>query len=253
MRIVYWNIRAGGGRRVEAIAAQLEAWQPDVVGLSEYRGTPASLWLAERLAEQGLACQLSAVDPRQPAVNAVMLAARRPLRRVGLRHRPDEPRRWLFARLANGPAVGVIHAPNYVTGRKQACFSSVLRFARLWRGGPAIFGGDTNTGIPPVDGNPDVFHDFEADWIPALARAGWLDAWRHREGPRPAYTWYSPNAGNGYRLDQAFVHRSWAGRLRDARYVWGTTGGAGEPRHAVSDHAALVVDLDLDAGSEPAD
>lgn len=34
MRIVTWNIRAGGGRRVEAIARQLGRWAPDVVALA---------------------------------------------------------------------------------------------------------------------------------------------------------------------------------------------------------------------------
>ena len=43
MRLVSWNIRAGGGRRVEGIAEQIARWQPDVVALSEFRATPPSL------------------------------------------------------------------------------------------------------------------------------------------------------------------------------------------------------------------
>jgi hypothetical protein len=33
MRIVLWNIRAGGGRRVGAILDRLASWEPDVVAL----------------------------------------------------------------------------------------------------------------------------------------------------------------------------------------------------------------------------
>src|SRR5258706_10322569 len=33
VKIVGWNIRAGGGARCEALAAQLRRWQPDVVAL----------------------------------------------------------------------------------------------------------------------------------------------------------------------------------------------------------------------------
>jgi len=54
MRIVAWNIRAGGGRRVDAIARQLHRWAPDVVALSEFRATAPSLALAARLAADGL-------------------------------------------------------------------------------------------------------------------------------------------------------------------------------------------------------
>ena len=42
MRVVAWNIRAGGGARADAIARQLARWQADVVALSEFRATPPS-------------------------------------------------------------------------------------------------------------------------------------------------------------------------------------------------------------------
>jgi exonuclease III len=54
MRIISWNIRAGGGRRVAGIAAQLQRWRPDVVALQEFRGTAPSRELARRLADLGL-------------------------------------------------------------------------------------------------------------------------------------------------------------------------------------------------------
>ena len=43
MRIVFWNIRAGGGVRVGRIASELERWAPDAVALCEFRATPPSL------------------------------------------------------------------------------------------------------------------------------------------------------------------------------------------------------------------
>ena len=56
-----------------------------------------------------------------------------------------------------------------------------------------------------------------------------------------AYTWYSPNGGNGFRIDQAFVNRQLRPRLRDVRYDWGRR--VGRPSRRLSDHAALLVDL----------
>ncbi len=48
MRIVSWNIRAGGGRRLRDIADQLERWQPDVVAPSEFRGTAPSTTVVDK-------------------------------------------------------------------------------------------------------------------------------------------------------------------------------------------------------------
>ncbi len=39
MMFLSWNILQGGGTRAERIAQQTASWQPDVVGLSEFRGT----------------------------------------------------------------------------------------------------------------------------------------------------------------------------------------------------------------------
>ena len=70
MRIIAWNIRAGGGIRVAAIGRQLQRWVPDVVALSEFRATPPSGLLRRALAECGLVHQLTTADPRAPTVNA---------------------------------------------------------------------------------------------------------------------------------------------------------------------------------------
>src|SRR3989442_12555136 len=53
VRVVVWNIRAGGGVRAAGIARQLARWQPDVVALSEFRATPPSARLAARLVAGG--------------------------------------------------------------------------------------------------------------------------------------------------------------------------------------------------------
>ena len=245
MRIVFWNIRAGGGRRAGWIFDQLVHWQPDVIAFSEFRGTPASAWLAHTLAEHAWPHQLSAVDRRKPQANAVFLASREPLTQVHLRTPRPEPTRWLLARHANtGLIVGSLHAPNYVTGRKRPFFDTVHAFCRRWRAQPAIIGGDTNCGVPPLDGNPAMFHPWETAWIPALGKAGWRDAYREFEPERPAYTWYSPNAGNGYRLDQAFISRGARTSLTGASHAWGQHASAPNHRHALSDHAAILVELD---------
>jgi len=244
MRIVAWNIRAGGGRRVEAIARQLQRWAPDVVALSEFRATPPSLALAAALAARGLPHQLTTADPARPAANALLVAARWPLRRVRLRAAPREPGRWLVASV-DAPfrlTLGAMHVPNRVSGRKYPFLDAVLACARRWRHGPALLLGDTNSGRRGIDEEAPAFNAREEGWIDALAGCGWRDAFRHLRADARAYTWYSPNGGHGFRVDQAFVNAALLAHLEEAAYVWGGTPRRTR-RDALSDHAALLVEL----------
>ncbi|MDP6605865.1 MAG: hypothetical protein QF664_06375 [Dehalococcoidia bacterium] len=100
-----------------------------------------------------------------------------------------------------------MYIPNQVSGLKGDFHAGVMQVARRWRGGPALLIGDTNTGRTGLDEQSPVFGARSERWMLGLAHAGWADAFRHLHGERREYTWYSPNAGNGFRLDQAFVHR----------------------------------------------
>jgi len=253
MRIVSWNIRAGGGRRTAGITGQIARWAPDVVALSEFRATPPSVELAGALAGQGLVHQLSTASPRRPHQNSLLIASRWPLKRVRLRagFAPDSGR-WLLACVAGPCAItlGAMHVPNRVTGRKLPFLDAVLGVVNTWRRGPALLVGDTNSGLIDLDEEMPVFDIGEDGWIRGLEAAGWADAFRWLRGEERDYTWYSPNGGNGFRIDQAFVNRSLRPRLRDARHDWGRApGGRGRRprRDALSDHAALLVDLDTAA------
>ncbi len=245
VRIVGWNIRAGGGRRWEALAAQLARWTPDVVALCEFRGTPPSATLARALADLGLAHQLRTTDPAAPEANRLLVASRWPLRRIQQRHAPRESGRWLLAGVA-APlpfALGAMHVPNRVTGQKWSFLASILRVAERWRGGPALLLGDTNSGRPGLDEEVPTFNAREGGWIDALERARWRDAFRHLRGEERAYTWYSPNAGNGFRLDQAFLNPGLLALLAAVRYEWGRRRPGKARTTVLSDHAALLVDL----------
>jgi exonuclease III len=238
VRIVGWNIRAGGGYRGLALGAQLRRLRPDVAVLCEFRATPPSAALALTLGELGLGHQITTADPRAPGVNRLLVASRFPLARIEEHRAPAEPGRWLLARVeAERPfALGAMHVPNRVSGRKWPFLDSVLSVAESWRDGPAVFVGDTNSGRPGIDEQSPAFNRREGAWIDGLERAGWRDAFRHVRGSARAYTWYSPNGGNGFRIDQAFVNPDLLPRLTRASHTWG--------RARPSDHAALVIDLE---------
>ena len=245
MRILSWNIRAGGGARVGAIQVQLERWSPDIVGLCEFRATPPSLRLAASLKDLGFEYQVTTASAASPSRNALLLASRLPLRSHSLRRAPAEPGRWLMA-TASGDhpfVVGLMHLPNMVTGRKLAFMKSISLLTASWRRGPAVFLGDTNCGWLGLDEETSVFGPSTAAWLDGLHSSGWQDAFRHFYVEERAYTWYSPNGGNGFRLDQAFVNRSLLPRLQSAAYEWATFAGGGVRRDEVSDHAALILDF----------
>jgi hypothetical protein len=216
-----------------------------VAALCEFRATPPSQILAGRLADLGLTHQLSTADPMATNANCLLLASRWPLVRVRKPRGPDEPARWLLASIgAPRPfMLGAMHVPNRVSGRKWPFLDAVLGVAERWRDGPALLLGDTNSGRPGIDEESPAFNEREGAWMEGLARAGWRDAFRHLRGPARAYTWYSPHAGNGFRIDQAFVNPGLLSSLVGARYAWGSHGSSAG-RAALSDHAALLLDLE---------
>jgi exodeoxyribonuclease III len=247
MRVIAWNIRAGGGVRAAAIGTQLLQWRADVVALSEFRGTAPSRALAVTLADGGLSNQLHSINHRAPAENRLLIASRWPIESLSIAKAPVRSGKWLAAHVhAPRPFNAIaIHVPNRVSGRKWPFHAATLRVARAWSNGPALMCGDTNTGRIGFDADAGAsgFNAREDGWMTDLHDAGWRDAFRHLHGDRREWTWHSPNAGTGYRLDQAFVNNGMIDRLAAVKHAWGQDERFA--RHdAMSDHAALIVDFD---------
>ena len=77
MRLISWNIRAGGGVRVEAILDQLTRWDADVIGLSILSGAHNHIApkLMSLLHEQGLDDVLVLIGGIIPDVDVPKLQA----------------------------------------------------------------------------------------------------------------------------------------------------------------------------------
>ncbi len=240
MRLVSWNIRAGGGKRIERIAAQLAVWRPDIVVLSEFRATPPSRWLADFVGNYGLHHQRTTASAVDPARNALLVASRWPLRRLSHVGASSDAHRWLAVTVATPTPIqiGALHVPNKATGRKYAFQHEALSVVSRWRRRPALVVGDTNSGRAGIDEEVACFGAGEERFFDGFEELGWTDAFRQVRGRARAYTWYSPNGGNGFRLDQAMVNPRLQSHVERVAYRWGR--GA---RGALSDHAALLVDL----------
>jgi len=244
MRIVAWNIRAGGGVRAEKISRQLRDWQPDIVVLSEFRGTEASQSIARNLKATGLKYQKTTVDSQCPTVNALLIASHWSLRAVRLQRAPDNPScRWLHVNVASPDPVAVcaIHIPNRVSGLKYPFMDAITDVVKRWRGPPGILVGDTNSGRINIDEESKAFNGIEDRWLQTMETLKWRDAFRMLQPETREFTWYSPNGRNGFRLDQAFLHRKLSTRLKAIQHSWGDI--ESDRREVLSDHAALLVDL----------
>ncbi len=245
-RVLAWNIRAGGGRRIDAITDAIDELSPDLLVLSEFRATPPSQQLAQRLRRMGYAFQHTTTAQVKLGANALLIASKMAQRRVGLRQYPREPGRWNMVRLIGpGLSIGGLHIPNQHTGRKPQFHEATLAIMQRWRGGPAIILGDTNSGQIGIDEERPVFTQRTHQWFEHIQATGWRDAFRVLHGNRREYTWYSPGYDNGFRLDQAFVSPELGSRLVNVQHIWVQHPDAPGRRDAVSDHAALVLDLDL--------
>lgn len=246
MRIIAWNIRAGGGKRVVQIANQIERWQPDVIALSEFRGTKPSSDLARLLSNQGLVHHLTSSDKASPRANSLLIAARYRILEIKEKNKPEDSHRWLLVMIKTPKPfyLGSMHVPNRVSGRKYIFHKSIINIVRDWGDEPALLVGDTNSGIPGLDEQVPVFSRREEAWIRGLEGLGWQDAFRFLHGNRRVYSWYSPNGRNGFRLDQAFVNKYMLGQLNGAVYRWGMPESGRPRRDTLSDHAALILDFD---------
>ena len=245
-RIVSWNIRAGGGKRIELIAQQLFNWNADVVGLCEFRGTPASQWLQEELENKGLKYQISTTDKENPALNRLLVASKWPIFPLKAPVIPRFNKLWLPVHIESPKSFGfcMVHIPtfSFAGKRKYEFHKSILRMARNWPNGPAMITGDTNTGRIGIDEENPVFSKESDSWMTSMEENSWMDAFRYIYKNEAVYTWYSPNAGNGFRLDQAFLNKDLLNRLVEVKYKWSKHPDT-DRRDAVSDHAAIVIDL----------
>jgi exonuclease III len=179
------------------------------------------------------------------------MASRYPLKLVDHPNAPEPAHRWLLAHVKGVMPfhIGVMHIPNMHTGLKAPYHEAVLSLVNSWEGGPALLIGDTNSGLPEIDEESPAFTAQEVRFMNGMEDSDWHDTFRYLHGDQRAYTWYSPNGKNGFRLDQAFVNRHMIDRVTGTQYVWVQSEGLRQ----VSDHAAILLELDVPLATPSSD
>jgi exodeoxyribonuclease-3 len=241
LRLLSWNILAGGGRRCGPILDALRRHDADVITLQETVATRAAD-LCHALGREGYAQQCAA--PRGPRERGLCVLARCPLGRVDESppHAAGYPRGWLEVdllpyqvRLAavygppEGPAI-------------PAFWNAAAAWLQCRAERPFIMLGDFNAGASGVDAEGYRFKAGGA--FASLAAIGLVDLWRREHGDAREYTWFSHRSGRrsgrGFRIDHAVSSPSLAKRVIGCRYDHEVR------RRGWSDHSLLVVDLSLE-------
>jgi len=234
MRVVTLNVRHGGGSRTTAICEALRAHSADIIVLTEFRENSSGQLIKRALGRCGYEHVASSHPPAK--ANGVLLASRTAFEQKAAR--PDVPLgpwRWLECRFDRLTIVGLY----FPLGTPKLPFWDYLLSEASSRSEDQILLiGDFNTGKHHIDEAGATF--IGPGNLSKLEALGFVDAWRSLHPSGREYTWFS-QAGNGFRLDYAFLSRSLAPHLR------ATTHSEAERKGGATDHAALIVDIDMGA------
>jgi exodeoxyribonuclease-3 len=229
------------------------------VVLSEFtNGTPAVL--TERLESAGL--KLNCNSLRQigdfyptKKTNGLAVFSRIPIRSVAAAEE-TAPFRWLDLEVVNyGIDICAMHVPGWgkmhpiqrareiKAGRapalrklryKEQTWDALLVAAEKRIHSKQVIIGDLNTGLYKLDEGGKTFECV--DHFKKLLQIGYRDAWRNVHGYKREYSLYS-SAGNGFRLDHAFVSPTLYDSIENCAYCHA-------PRvEKLSDHSMLQLRL----------
>lgn len=243
MRILFWNIQHGGGKRIGQIVQTVTQHNPDLIAFAEYRVAPGRK-LVEALGKGGW----NYVESTEPAdrENGLCILSRVPVRRMAVQAPPENAVRWICLDLPDhGLRIGVLHIP--CAGRsvvaKKRFWDAVIANAKQVQHEPFLFLGDLNTGLHRIDEVGKTFACTEQ--FRQMTELGWTDTWRAFNPGSTEFTWYSKfrggKRGNGFRVDHAFAAPSLLPRVRGCRY------SHLERDSGASDHALLIVEIETAA------
>lgn len=245
VKIATINIVSASTDRAELLAGWLPSLHADVIVLSETSDGKGTTLLSDWFRRQGWQGSIGAAEGTEKGAGVF---SRIPFK---LLQRPaDDPLPWraVLVELDISPRplriVGM-YLPN--RGKDPAKLQRKTTYMEAWAkhlpqlalSGETLLMGDLN--IVPRSQHPRFLPqlEFEYAWLDNLTKAGYVDL-SARAGAEHEPTWVA-HTGEGYTYDHAFITQHAAARVSGFSYNH-------ESRTKnVSDHSAIVIELDIEA------
>jgi len=208
--IVAWNIRQGGGSRVDGILSAILTESPDILVLSEFRNNDRGLKIRSTLLRQGYGWQVAGAASGDK--NSVLIASRFP---AGSALFPGCDPNYSDAIVRSDLPLCLVYGV-YLPHKKKHRLFDFLLDDELADEVPSIITGDFNSGKNGIDQAGKSF--WYSDKLVALEKRGYFDAFRELHGDVREYSWFS-HQGNGYRYDHTYVHPSLKPILKECCYL----------------------------------
>ena len=236
MKILSWNILAGGGRRADDIVKTIHGHAPDIVTLQEFRRGSAEDAIVAGLKKAGL--KFIHIPETKGKENTILIASK-----VGFDAGPflPEPNNTLhmleayFSAEVLGFELSLI-AVHFPQKKAQIpLFEALKNDSESLLKTEALIIGDMNCGIPYSDSDSKTF--LATQYYQDLLQTGWIDSWRSRNKEGREFSWVSPRTGNRFRYDQILASADFDNRIKAIKYDH-------NPRQAgISDHSLIILEI----------
>lgn len=236
VKILSWNILAGGGRRASDIVKTIANHAPSIVTLQEFRRGSAQDEIVEGLKAAGL--KFIHIPETKGTQNTILIASRFGFDAGPFLPQPNNPLHLLEAYFS-AETLGfelsfiAVHFP-----QKKAqipLFEALKHDSESLLKTNAIIIGDMNCGIPHIDSDSKTF--AATQYYQDLLHAGWVDSWRSRHKSAREFSWVSPRTGNRFRYDQILASPSIDKQIKTVSYEHRPR----EQKH--SDHSLIIAEF----------
>ncbi len=196
IKILAWNIQAGGGSRILPIIRKIAESKCNIVTLNEFRNNASGQKIRNGLLKAGYRYQ--AVTDSHSNDNSVIILSNIPF--SSELHSKVDPKysgNIISAKFSAFYFMGV-----YMPHKKKHKLFESARHIITESSTPYIMAGDFNSGKNYVDQKGNSF--WYTDQLDAIEKEGMSDAFRFVNGDVEEYSWYS-HQKNGYRYDHIYI------------------------------------------------
>lgn len=196
IKILSWNIQAGGGSRIVQILRKIVESKSNIVTLNEFRNNKSGQQIRNGLLKAGYRYQ--AVTSSESNDNSVIIVSTIPF---SVQLHPGADQNYagniITAKFSAFDFMGV-----YMPHKKKHKLFEYVRSVITESEVPYIIAGDYNSGKNYIDQKGSSF--WYTDQLVAMEKEGMCDAFRFVNGEVKEYSWYS-HQKNGYRYDHIYI------------------------------------------------